>query len=174
MNQHELGQLIDNEARITASRNDGNIFTRKLLRFDSSENLANQPAVAEDGAGTHRLYSRFTDGMTRLFQRQRRQQRRPVVQKICHRFESRRNHAADVAAPLRNDIESHRCAEVRHDGRTSIEFGNSCDVCQAIRAYRFGFRIINRNTQLQFRIQPEDLRFIVRSFRDRRVFCRRD
>src|SRR5204862_4255289 len=97
MNRRDLGQMIGNKARITASRNDGNIFTRKLLRFDSSENLANQSAVAEDGAGTHRVYSRFTDGMTRLFQRQQRQQRCPAVQKVGHRFESLRNPAADVA-----------------------------------------------------------------------------
>src|SRR5438045_9090032 len=114
MNYRELGQLIGNKACITASRNDGNIFTRKLLRSDLRQNLANQSTVAEDGAGTDCLNSRFTDGMTRLFQRQRRQQLRPLVQKLCHRFESRRNHATDVAASLSTDIESPRFAEARH------------------------------------------------------------
>src|SRR5437763_9533485 len=111
MNRRNPGQLIGNKARITASRNDGNIFTRKLLRFDSSENLANQSAVAEDGDGTHRVYSRFTDGMTRLFQRQRRKQSCPVVQKICLRLESLRNHANDDAASLRNDVVCITCSE---------------------------------------------------------------
>ena len=172
MNHRDLWQLAGNEARIPASRDDGNFFTRKLLRFDSPQNLPNQSTVTEDGAGTHCLNGRFTDGTVWLFQRQPREQRCPLVKKICHRFESRRNHAADVPAPFGNHIESHRCAEVHDDRWPSVKFGNSCGVRQAIRANRFGFGIINRDPELQFPIQPEHLRFVARGLRDRSVFCR--
>src|SRR5258707_268097 len=41
--------------------------------------LANQSTVAEDGAGTHCLNRRFTDGTMWLFQRQPREQRCSLV-----------------------------------------------------------------------------------------------
>jgi len=62
MNYRDLRHFAGNQARITASSNDGKSFTRKLLRFDLRQNLANQSTVAEDGAGTHCLTSRFADG----------------------------------------------------------------------------------------------------------------
>jgi hypothetical protein len=85
-----------------------------------------------------------------LFERQYREQRRPLVKKICYRFESRRNHAADIAAPLGNHIESHCCAEIHNDRRPSIKFGNSRGISQAIRSDRLRFGIIDRHTQLEF------------------------
>src|SRR5262249_19423046 len=172
MNRRDLRQLAGNKARITTSRNDGNFLARKLLCSDSRQNLPNQSTVAEDGTGTHCLNSRFTDCTVWFFQRHPREQRCPLVKKICHRFESWCNHAADVAAPLRNHIKSHCCAEVHDDRRRSVKFDNSRGVRQTIRSDRLGFGIINRDTQLQFPIQPENLRFLMGSLRDRRVFCR--
>ena len=49
----DLGHPAGNKARITTSRDDGNFFARKLLRFDSRQNLPNQSTVTEDDTGTH-------------------------------------------------------------------------------------------------------------------------
>lgn len=172
MNHCDLRQLAGNKACITASRDDGNFFTRKLLSLDSRQNLPNQSTVTEDGTGTHCFNSRFTNGTMWLFQRQPREQRRPLIKKICHRFQSRRNYAANVPATAGNHVERHSCAEVYDDGRTTVKVGNGGSVRQAIRANRLWFGIIDCNTQPQFPIQPAHLRFVARSLRNRRVFCR--
>src|SRR5215475_3423934 len=167
MNYRDLRHLAGNQARVTASSNDGDCFARKQLRSDSCQNLANQSTVAEDGAGTHRLTSRFADSAMWLSQRQPREQRCPLVKIMCHRFESGRDRTADIAALLGNDIESRSCAKVHNDCWPSIKAGNSRGVRQAIRPYRLRFGIIDRYTQFNFPAQPEHLRLVMRGFQDR-------
>src|SRR5262245_39625551 len=112
MNCADFPQVLGEQARIPASPNVRKLLARTPLCSDSRENLANQSTIDEEGAGTHCLNGRFTDGTVWLFQRQPREQRCSLEKKSGHRFESWRDHAADVAAPLGNHIESHCCAEV--------------------------------------------------------------
>jgi len=161
MNQRDFRHLAGNKTRITTSRDDGNFFAWKLLRFDSRQNLPNQSTVTEDGTTTHCLNSRPPDGAGWLFQRQPRQQRSPLIKKICHRFDSGRNHAADVSATFGNHIEGRCRAKIDNNGGASVKFGHSRGIRQAIGSYRFGSGIINRDTQFLFPIQPEHWRFVV-------------
>jgi hypothetical protein len=41
LDHRNLRHPVGYKARITASRNDGNLFSRKLFRFDSRQNLPN-------------------------------------------------------------------------------------------------------------------------------------
>src|SRR6266404_6403830 len=151
----DLRQASGDEARVTACRYDVSLLLRKLLCFDSCKNFPNQPTVSEYRARKHRLDCGFTDRVSRLFQRNPRQKRRLLVKKVSHRFESWCNHAADVSAPIGNDVESHGCAKIHHDRGKSIKLSNCRSVRQSIRTDRPRLGIINSYTEIQLPIQPE-------------------
>src|SRR5260370_20507780 len=130
----DFGQASGDEARVTACRYDVSLVARKLLRLDSGKDFLNQSTKSEYRARKHRLDRRFTDRMSRLFQRNPGQKRSSLVKKVSHRFESWCNHAADVGAPIGNDVERHRCAEIHHDRGKSIKLRNCRSVRQSVRA----------------------------------------
>src|SRR5947208_6867293 len=161
MDHTDLRQASGDEACVTASRYDVSLLARKLLCLDSGKDFLNQSTKSEYRARKHRLDCRFTDRVSRFFQRNLGQKRRSLVKKVSHRFESWCNHAADVSAPIGNDVESHGCAKIHHDRGKSIKLRNCRSVRQSNRADRLRPRIINSYTEIQLPIQPEHVGLFV-------------
>src|SRR6266446_6854118 len=155
MDYTDLRQASGDEARVTACRYDVSLLARKLLCLDSGKDFLNQSTKSEYRARKHRLDRRFTDRVSRLFQRNPGQKRRSLVKKISHRFESRCNHPADVGTPVGNDVESHRCAKIHDDPGKSIKLRNCGSVRQSVRADRLRLGIINSHPKIQLPTDPE-------------------
>ena len=127
------------------------------LEADLGEDLANEAAVAVNGAGEHGGAGGAANGGGWLGGAYAGEERSALEEVVGHGLETGGDDAADIVAFFREDIEGDGGAEIDDDGRGAIKVADGGGIREPICADAGGARVIDADAEGKARAEGKEM-----------------